>query len=259
MQRMKNLALFFYRVYAFAILILFILLLFPFVLLFSILPQPLGGNLIYRFSAFFTSLAFFLLGIKHEVRFDAPLNKDHAYVFVFNHISYLDALILVKSLQSQSFRGLGKHELVGIPIFGFIYRQAVITVKRKSKEDRAKSLETMKQYLAQGVSIALAPEGTFNTTGQPLIPFYDGAFKIAIQTETPLVPILFLGTNEVLHHSSIFSLRPGKTTTIFLQTTDVKDYDMDQLESLKQKIHAEMSEKLLHTGASWILKTNKHA
>ena len=67
----------------------------------------------------------------------------------------------------------------------------------------------LKSVLKKGISVFIFPEGTFNTTGQPLKAFYDGAFRIAIETQTPLLPIIFPDTVKRLHYTSVFSFQPG--------------------------------------------------
>ena len=125
-------------------------------------------------------------------------------IFIFNHISYLDALIILKAIRNQHIRGLGKYEIAKIPIFGLIYSSAVILVKRSDKADRARSVADLKQAISDNISIILAPEGTFNETNKPLINFYDGAFRIAIETKTPIKPLLFLDAYDRLNYSKSF-------------------------------------------------------
>jgi 1-acyl-sn-glycerol-3-phosphate acyltransferase len=98
----------------------------------------------------------------------------------------------------------GKYEMVKYPVFGLIYRSAAILVDRRDPEHRAQSLRALRAAIARGISIFIFPEGTFNETGKPLKDFYDGAFRIAAETQTPIKPILFVDCLDRLHWRSIF-------------------------------------------------------
>ena len=80
-----------------------------------------------------------------------------------------------------------------VPVFGFIYRNAIVTVDRSSTGNRAKSVRILKSIIKKGISVLVFPEGTFNMTNQPLKEFYDGAFRVAIETQTPVKPVLIPG------------------------------------------------------------------
>ena len=94
----------------------------------------------------------------------------------------------------------------------------------------------------------MAPEGTFNMTDKPLKEFYNGAFKIAVETKTPIQPVLFLDAYDRLNYQSIFSLTPGKSRAVFLKEI-APGNDMS---ILKQKVYNEMETALLRYKASWI-------
>src|SRR6185503_2570225 len=81
---------------------------------------------------------------------------------------------------------------------GFIYKYAVVRVDRGDAVDRAKSVRNMKSVLKKGISIIVFPEGTFNMTPNPLKDFYDGAFRVAIETQMPIKPILFLDAYDLM-------------------------------------------------------------
>ncbi len=91
-----------------------------------------------------------------------------------------------------------------VPVFGFIYKNAIVTVDRSDAAHRAASLKILKSVLNKGISIFVFPEGTFNETSAPLKEFYNGAFKLAVETQTPVQPVLFLDTYKRMHYSSVF-------------------------------------------------------
>jgi len=191
-------------------------------------------------------------GIYIKRIFEAPLNRKKQYVFVFNHLSYLDIPVLMKAIPTQYFRILGKAELSKIPIFGFLYKNAVISVDRSNVANRAKSVQQLKAFLRKGISIVLSPEGTFNMTHKPLKDFYDGAFKVALETQTPIMPILFLDVYDRLNYSSVFSLNPGKCRIVYLEEVLVEGLTIDDVKMLKEKVYKKMEEGLIKYKVSWI-------
>jgi 1-acyl-sn-glycerol-3-phosphate acyltransferase len=139
-----------------------------------------------------------------------------------------------------------------IPIFGFIYKNAIVTVDRSSAENRANSVRILKSILAKGISILVFPEGTFNMTHQPLKEFYDGAFRIAIETQTPIKPVLLLNAYDRMHYESIFSMNPGKSRSVFLPEVSVEGLTTNDVGGLKEKVFEMMKEELVRRGAKWI-------
>lgn len=164
----------------------------------------------------------------------------------------MDIPIMLAALRQQQFRALGKAEMTKIPIFGFIYKSAVVTVDRSDASHRAKSVATLKSILAKNISVALAPEGTFNMSHAPLKHFYDGAFKIAIETQTAIKPVIFLDAVDRLHYSSIFSLNPGRSRAVFLEPVDVAGFTSADTAQLKKKVYEQMEAALIKYKASWI-------
>ena len=241
-----------FSIYGFLVFLILMFLLFPFIVFASFMGKVQGGNAIYIICRFWADSCLLLWGIRHKNFFEAPHSPDHPCIFLFNHISYMDIPILMSSFRYQHVRVLGKAEMSRIPIFGFIYKKAVVSVDRSDAAHRAKSVHMLKAVLKKNISIVLAPEGTFNDTHQPLKEFYDGAFRIAIETQTPIKPVLFLDAYDRLNYKSIFSLLPGRSRAIYLHEIPVADYSTNDTALLKQKVYALMEQGLLKYKASWI-------
>ena len=139
-----------------------------------------------------------------------------------------------------------------VPLFGFIYSYAAVKVDRSDIGKRAKSILNLKSILNKGISIIVFPEGTFNLTHNPLKGFYDGAFRVAIDTQTPLNPVLFLNAYDRLSYQSIFSLTPGKSRSVFLDEIPVEGLTQENVSDLKQKVYDLMDSKLREYKVSWI-------
>lgn len=166
------------------------------------------------------------------------------HIYVGNHGSYLDAIGVCISVP-QYFSPLGKVEMTKVPIFGLIYKRIVVLIDRSSKESREKSVNALKGDLAKGESILIFPEGTMNKTGQPLSEFYDGAFRIAIETQTTLMPFVMINNRELLPRISPLKAHPGLIKTIFITPVNVKGLTLDDLPVLKQKVYDLMEETIL--------------
>lgn len=241
-----------YCCYAFVIFLALMIIILPLVFLSLPFGKIRGGNLIFKLCTYWADVWFFLIGIYHKNIYETPHDTSHQYIFVANHISYLDAPILVKTVR-QHVRVLGKVEMSQIPIFGFIYRNAIITVDRSDAAKRANSVRILKSVIKRGISILMFPEGTFNETNKPLKEFYDGAFRIAIETQTPIKPVLFLDAYDRMHYMSLLSLTPGISRSIFLDEIKVEGMTLKDVQVLKQKTYLIMEEALIRYKASWII------
>lgn len=208
-----------------------------------------GGNLIYNICTAWADAWFFLVGIRATYTYEAPLDESKSYIYVANHIAYLDAALLVKAVR-KPLRPLGKAELGKVPVFGFIYRRAVVMVDRSSAKKRADSIDRMKAVLRKGISILVFPEGTFNETHEPLKSFYDGAFRIAIETGTPIRPMLFLDTYERMPYDVTLGLNPGRCRVVFLEEMPVQEEDTAA--ALRDRVYGQMEAAILRHRPSWV-------
>jgi 1-acyl-sn-glycerol-3-phosphate acyltransferase len=241
-----------YTIYALLWFAFITILTFPLVLIFSFFGKRTGGNLICSMAKIWADIWYFLLGIRHENIFESSYDPSRNYVFLFNHISYMDIPCLFKAIRKQPFRVLAKAEIKKIPLFGFIYSQGAVMVDRGNTVRRAKSVRILKSLLKHHISIGIFPEGTFNETGKPLKSFYDGAFRIAIETNTPVKPVLFLDNYTLLNYHELLSLKNGKSRAVFLEEISPAGYSLQQISLFKQKVYSIMEAKLIDYQASWI-------
>jgi 1-acyl-sn-glycerol-3-phosphate acyltransferase len=237
-----------YTLYAAILFIGMMLLVIPLVFLAGSGGKIKGGNRIYKIIGVWADCWFACLGIRQRNIYRSPVRKGAPLIFVANHISYFDIPVVVKVIR-QPVRILGKAEMSKIPLFGYIYRKAAVMVDRSNARNRIKSVEILKNYLRKGISIFIFPEGTFNETKQPLKSFplksfYDGAFRIAIETQTPLKPVVFLDTVHRMHYSSIFSLNPGISRVVFLEEVPVDGLTLKNIPELKALVYGRMEECL---------------
>lgn len=240
-----------YVVYAVLLFLLLMIPVFLWALGASLFGRIRGGNLVYAACIAWADLWFALIFIRHRNLFLQKPAKGQSYIFVVNHISYLDSALIPKVFR-WPVRPLGKVEMVKIPVFGTIYKNAIVTVDRSSAAHRAKSVQLLKAILRKGISILVFPEGTFNETGGPLKDFFDGAFRIAIETGTPIMPVLFLDTHSRMNHQSVFSLNPGRSRAVFLPEVSPEGYSLQDVAGYRNKVYSIMEEELRKRQAAWI-------
>lgn len=220
----------------------------PFVLIFStILPANTAKRAILvvlrTWVALFSLLSCFWVKTQHK----KSINHSKSHIYVGNHGSYLDAIAVCLSIP-QYFSALGKIEMTKVPIFGLIYRRIVVMIDRSSKQSREQSVETLKKDISNGQSVLIFAEGTMNQTEKPLANFYDGAFRIAIETQTPIIPFVMLNNRKLLPRKNPLKARPGLITTVFLPEVSVIGLTMEDVPALKKKVYDVMEEAIINAG-----------
>lgn len=241
-----------FTIYGLILFTAFLLLIFPLVVIASFFGKIKGGNFIYKLCQLWADFFLLILAIRQQYIYISKPDPGKQYVFVFNHIAYIDIPLIMKAIRKQHFRVLGKAELAKVPIFGFLYKNSAVLVDRSSAANRAKSVMQLKAIIKKGISIVVSPEGTFNMTNRPLKEFYDGAFRIAIETQTPVKPILFLDAYDRNNYNSLLSLTPGRSRIVYLEEIPVDGLTTKDVKYLKDKVYKVMEEKLIEYKASWI-------
>jgi 1-acyl-sn-glycerol-3-phosphate acyltransferase len=230
----------------YALIVFAILTLFSAIALLLLLPfgKAKLSKRIYKVCRYWAKSWYLFIGVWHKEIFESTHDFKTPHIFVANHNSYMDIPPIVQ-LKHQPIRPLGKFESSKIPVFGWVYRAAVILVDRSSPEKRAKSLRNLKAALHKRSSIFIFPEGTFSMTSeQPLKSFFNGAFKLAIEMQVPIQPILMIDAVDRMHYESVFSLTPGPNRVVYLPAIDVSKYSLEDIEKLKNEVYQMMDEGL---------------
>ena len=130
------------------------------------------------------------------------MDPSQTCVFCANHRSYLDPPVILASL-NRSVCFLAKQSLFSIPFLGWAMRRAGdVPLNRQDPRQATRSLAMAAQRIRQGVSVITFPEGTRSLDGK-LHPFLSGAFRLAIKTQAPVVPVAISGTREALPPGSL--------------------------------------------------------
>jgi len=177
--------------------------------------------------------------IPYEIRHRERIKRGKAYIFVSNHTSFMDIPALVVTIKGQ-FRALAKKELLKLPVFGWIAKVMCVVVDRSSNESRRKSMDNLKRILGLGISVLIFPEGTQNRTNDPLQQFYDGAFRIAVETQQPVLPIVILNAGKVMPPGKAF-IQPGKIVVVVGEEIPTTGLTLNEVKDLREKVFGIMS------------------
>lgn len=175
------------------------------------------------------------LFVRVRTEYHTAFDKEKPYIFCANHTSMLDIPIMGLTAPHY-FKFMGKASLAKVPLFGFIYNRLNILVERSSKLSSYKAFQKAKDALKEGISVVIFPEGGINREQIPgLARFKDGAFRMAIETGAPIVPVTILNNWKVMHAYNIdFHWYPTKV--IYHAPIPTSGLTLDDAEALKLKV-----------------------
>ncbi len=177
-------------------------------------------------------------GIRLEV--DASeFPKDRTIVFMANHQSLLDILVLFRVLHPYRVCFVAKESLFTIPIFGLGMRKAGhVAIDRSNRRKAMKSIEEAVERTHWGRSIIVFPEGTRANDLNQLQDFKIGGMVIALKADRPIVPVVLTGTGAILPKGRSTPL-PGKHTVRVrvLPVIEPGKYTLKEREKLMQDLH----------------------
>ncbi|PIQ49453.1 MAG: 1-acyl-sn-glycerol-3-phosphate acyltransferase [Cytophagales bacterium CG12_big_fil_rev_8_21_14_0_65_40_12] len=221
---------------------------------FTVIPRLISPKLM-KFSYFFARVWVFMWSYISFIRFKTHgrnlIQKGQPYIFTISHTSFLDAPAIPMA-SPVPLKGLGKKELAKIPIFGFVASTFAVWVDRSSEESRKKSVEKLVANLKNGVSIMVAPEGTRNDSADPLLPFFNGPFRLAIETGMPIMPLIIYNAKRLMPKGQL-GLKPGTIYNYFLPAIPTENLTMDDLPALKEQVYEKMKLKIMQLD-----QQNKH-
>ena len=206
------------RIMAVWALILFIVTMIPAIVFYLpcfLLKEPAKASWHRHVSRVWMWIYLHLIGCPLKVKGKEHFIAHTNYVIVCNHNSLMDVPVSTPFMPRPN-KTIAKKSFAKIPLFGWIYTFGSVLVDRKSDESRRKSYEEMKRMLAIGLDMLIYPEGTRNRTEDPLKSFYDGAFRLAVDTGKPMLPVILLHTKKVLPAQLFFYLMPHQLEMHFL-------------------------------------------
>jgi 1-acyl-sn-glycerol-3-phosphate acyltransferase len=157
-------------------------------------------------------------------------------IYVSNHCSYLDIVMSYVTIP-RYFVFVGKQELNKAPLFRIFFKRMNILVNRKSTIDSHRAYLQAAERLKKGQSVFIFPEATISSNGE-LIPFKNGAFKLAIDKQVPIVPIAFPDNWKLFQSGSFFKShgKPGRARAIVHAPIYVQGLTHSNLISLRERV-----------------------
>lgn len=179
-----------------------------------------------------------LIGCPVSITGRQHFKKDENYVVVFNHNALMDVPLSAPYVPGAN-KTIAKASFAKAPLFGLFYKRGSILVDRKNEKSRIQSYEQMKRVLQAGMHMCIYPEGTRNRTTAPLKQFYDGAFKLAVDTQKSIIPCIITGTKKAMPVHKTFYLLPAALSMQFLPPISPEGLDA---KALKEKVFNTMLE-----------------
>ncbi|MEI7588779.1 MAG: lysophospholipid acyltransferase family protein [Chitinophagia bacterium] len=195
------------------------------------MPDPLKTRFHRKVSQVWMGLFLFLSGCTFTVSGKEVFEGLENAIVVCNHNSLIDIPISTPFLPRAN-KTIAKKSFVYVPLFGWVYQFATVIVDRKDHQSRSASFEKMKSVLNNGLDMLIYPEGTRNRTSAPLKSFFDGAFKLSIDTQKPIVPVVLLNTKRVLPAKPSMYLTPGKMKMHILPAIFPQGHTKDSLKKM---------------------------
>ncbi len=193
-----------------------------------LMPDPKGQAFFIRVSKIWMTVWLYLVGCPLKVKGRENFKPKTSYIVVCNHNSMLDIPISCPFIPGAN-KTIAKTSFVKVPLFGWFYRKGAVLVDRKNEISRRKSFEEMKKVLAAGMHMSVYPEGTRNRTKEPLKKFHDGAFKLAVDTNTAIIPAIIFNSKKALPVNKPFFFLPHRLQMHFLEAIPVNGQTTDQL------------------------------
>lgn len=229
-------------------LIYFVLLIF--LSLFLLLCWPFGvREPLFAVAKWAMDLGLWILGIRVDVSGREAIDKKTRYVFMANHLSFIDGPLIFR-LIPQSVRVILKKSVFRIPILGLGMKYVgFVPVDRKRIRGGKRSIETAARLMRErGYSYLLFPEGTRSRDGR-LQAFRRGGFFLAIEADVPIVPISIAGTFALMPKGSMFA-KPGPVRVRFHPPIATGGYTVESLGGLMAEVKAAIEAGLAGDAAS---------
>lgn len=232
-----------WRVWFYILMAIPMLLMFPFLVL-SIWTER-GYPYFFKMARIWAKFILMGMGFYYKMDKNQELESDKSYMIVANHTSMADIMLMLVLIKNP-FVFVGKKELSKIPLFGFFYKRTCILVDRNSSKSRTEVFNLAQKRINQGLSICIFPEGGVPDDESVILDtFKDGAFRLAIEHEIPIVPITF-GDNKKRFSYTFFSGSPGLMRVKIhshVETLGKTGVDRKEIrEEVREIIHTQLQE-----------------
>ena len=198
---------------------------------------------LYPFARFGARWWLKLSGVRVVTRGLENLRENESYVFISNHRSYLDTAAMF-AYAGKKIGLMAKKELKKVPVFGYGMEWVnILPVDRTNAERAFKTLQIVRQKLESGVSFTIFAEGTRSLPAE-LLPFKRGAFRVAVETQKPIVPVA-IKNSDYLMGKKAGTAYPGTMEIVFFPPIETKNLAAENnLEMLRDRTRTLIGEEL---------------
>ena len=190
------------------------------------------------------NLILFLMGFVIKTEGLENIDYSKQYMIIGNHTSVLDILLMIKIFKSP-FVFVGKEELSKFPVFGYFYKKTNITVDRSSPKSKKEVYDQVENFTKQGLSIVIYPEGTIPDEKVVLAPFKNGAFRMAIEHQLPILPIVFPDNKKRFPYRWTGG-SPGLIHVKILPSINTKKLSIDETADLRDYAYSKIYTELIN-------------
>ncbi|TXK72676.1 1-acyl-sn-glycerol-3-phosphate acyltransferase [Mesonia sp. HuA40] len=241
MRIFSKLAILLWRIWFYLLVLIPIIVLLPFLLLFTASEQYYKQ--FFMLARWWALFILYGMGCYPEIKRLQVPQEDTSYMFVANHTSMLDIMLMLAVIKNP-FVFVGKKELAKIPLFGFFYKRTCILVDRNNIKSRKLVYDSAQRRLKQGNSICIFPEGGVpDDLNLVLDSFKDGAFRLAIEHQIAVVPLVFYDNKKRFPYS-FFKGKPGKLRAEILPFFSTQGLKTEEKTVLKQQVREAILNKL---------------
>ena len=231
-----------YRAWFYILITLPIVVLFP-ILLISIAKRS-WYPMFFRLAQFWARFILYGMGFMPRIRRMQETVKGQSYMYIANHTSMADIMLMLHSVRNP-FVFVGKQELARFPLFGFFYKRTCILVDRSDAKSRLAVFERAQKRLNQGLSICIFPEGGVpDKLDLVLDTFKDGAFRLAIDHQIPIVPMVFYDDKRRFSYK-FDQVSPGQMRVKVLPFIETKGLKIPERRSLRDLAFAKIETELI--------------
>ena len=242
---MKGIKIFFWilwRIWFYILMAIPILIMFPFLVL-SILSEK-GYPYFFVMARIWAKFILFGMGFYYKVDSEQAIEENKSYMIVANHTSMTDIMLMLAVVRNP-FVFVGKQELARIPLFGFFYKRTCILVDRSDSQSRMAVFTKAHKRIERGLSVCIFPEGGVPDDESILLDhFKEGAFKLAIKHQIPVLPISF-GDNKKRFPYTFFAGSPGIMRVKIHKQVETLDKTIADRKELRENVRATIYQQLL--------------
>jgi 1-acyl-sn-glycerol-3-phosphate acyltransferase len=176
----------------------------------------------------------FVMGFKVKLIEEEVLEKNKSYMFCPNHTSMIDIMVML-AIAKSPFVFVGKKELTKIPVFGYFYKRTCIIVDRENARSRKAVFDEARIRLRNGLDVCIFPEGLVPSDEQIVLSeFKNGAFRLAIEFQIPIVPITMYDCKKRFSYT-FFSGSVGKLRTKIHKFISTEGLTLKNCDELKKQ------------------------